>query len=280
MELWTKTNIPLTEVHIQFHSKESSQDIKAGLDALVHKGLLEAVNDSTGGLHYIVKDDERPQTGIFNFDDWDKKKALLQEAKNRILAKRKLKSLMAEETPAKTKAASTDSIPAASVPTDSKPTAPTKSAAKREQAIDSDSDALVRKQNKKSLLDHASKLKNPEESLSMGLELAKNATSKVFDGLDKVETFNEERKSPVLSAALSFFLGPLGWLYAGSFKEAIPAFLIGVGIASLLPSVLLFPLMMVGLPASAIGGWLYAWQYNEDGSRKTLFLGDGSDKKE
>lgn len=268
LELWTKTNIPLTKVHIKRHTQESEAHVSAVVDALVKKGVLDLTNENSSEETYLLKGLQRSSTEIKSFDEWETKKALIKEAKNRILAKRKLEALKSEPSPVNSKKA------------EPSPSMTRPHPAESEKHISDESDPKPIKKNTTSILKHAAKLKHPEESLSMGLEIAKNAVSKGFDGLDNVSTFNEERKSPVISAALSFFLGPLGWLYAGSFKEAIPAFLIGAGVASLLPSVLLFPLMMVALPASAVGGWLYAWQYNEDGSRKTLFLGDGSESKE
>lgn len=68
-------------------------------------------------------------------------------------------------------------------------------------------------------------------------------------------------KSWLISAGLSFF-GPLGWLYAGSLRETIPAaalYVIIAGIVSkIIPMFLLMPVMMVVLPLSGIAGLVYA----------------------
>ena len=87
----------------------------------------------------------------------------------------------------------------------------------------------------------------------------------------------EDRKSLLLSAGLSF-LGPLGWLYAGSLREALPAAAIAVLVAAIVPTFLLMPLLWIALPASAMVGLVYAWQYNRHGQRTPLFLDDKKGK--
>jgi hypothetical protein len=83
-----------------------------------------------------------------------------------------------------------------------------------------------------------------------------------------------KQKSLLLSAGLSFF-GPLGWLYAGSLREAIPAAALAVLITAVIPTFLLMPILWVAMPLSAIAGLIYAWQYNRSGQRTTIFLEDG-----
>jgi hypothetical protein len=82
------------------------------------------------------------------------------------------------------------------------------------------------------------------------------------------------RKSLALSAGLSL-LGPLGWLYAGSFREAVPASLLYLGLAAIIPNALLWPILWFALPVSALAGLVYAWQHNSNGQRTPLFLGGG-----
>ncbi len=75
-------------------------------------------------------------------------------------------------------------------------------------------------------------------------------------------------------------LGPLGWLYAGSWREAIPAsvaYLLVAAVISKLPFIM-WPVMMVALPLSGIAGVVYALQYNKHGSRQRLW-GDKDKKK-
>lgn len=88
-------------------------------------------------------------------------------------------------------------------------------------------------------------------------------------------------KSWVKSGIASMALGPIGWLYAGSWREAVPAsaaWLLVAALASkLIPVVLLLPVLMVALPLSGIAGVIYAMQYNRTGKRQRLF---GEDKKQ
>ncbi len=89
-------------------------------------------------------------------------------------------------------------------------------------------------------------------------------------------------KSWAKSALLSTLFGPLGWLYAGSWRESVPASVAYLGFAALatklLPVFLLFPVMLVAMPLSGIAGLLYAVQYNRAGRRQRLF-GDKERKK-
>lgn len=82
-------------------------------------------------------------------------------------------------------------------------------------------------------------------------------------------------KSWLISAGLSFFFGPLGWLYAGSFRETIPAAVLYVMVAGIvskiLPAFLLMPVLMVLLPLSGIAGLVYAIGHNRAGERIRLF---------
>jgi hypothetical protein len=77
-------------------------------------------------------------------------------------------------------------------------------------------------------------------------------------------------KSLVASGALSFFFGPLGWLYAAPLKEALPAVMVYLIIMMLLPHALLAPLLGVFAPLSALTGILYAWRHNQRGERTSL----------
>ncbi|MGN6105238.1 MAG: hypothetical protein ACTHU0_09060 [Kofleriaceae bacterium] len=87
-------------------------------------------------------------------------------------------------------------------------------------------------------------------------------------------------KSWIKSGIASMVVGPLGWLYAGSLREAVPAgaaWLAAMAVlGKLLPVFLLMPVLMVALPLSGIAGVVYALQYNRTGSRQRLF---GDDKK-
>lgn len=89
-------------------------------------------------------------------------------------------------------------------------------------------------------------------------------------------------KSWIKSGLASTALGPLGWLYAGSLREAVPAATAWVALLALaqyLPTLLLLPALMVILPLSGLAGVLYAVQYNRNGGRQRLF-GDDDKKKQ
>lgn len=91
-------------------------------------------------------------------------------------------------------------------------------------------------------------------------------------------------KSWVKSGVASMLLGPIGWMYAGSMREAIPASAAWLAFAALaskfIPMFLLFPVLLVALPLSGIAGALYAVQYNRTGSRQRLFGDKGKKPKQ
>lgn len=90
-------------------------------------------------------------------------------------------------------------------------------------------------------------------------------------------------KSWMISGALSLFFGPVGWLYAGSWRETIPAaaaYLAAISVVTaILPLFLLMPVLMFALPLSGIAGVVYAIGHNKSGHRIRLFGGDGADDK-
>jgi len=116
--------------------------------------------------------------------------------------------------------------------------------------------------------------------LGGALELASKA-SRVKNELTKAPKQGD--KSWVKSGVASMVLGPIGWLYAGSMKEAIPASAAWLAFAALaskmIPMFLLFPVLLVALPLSGLAGLLYAVQYNRTGTRQRLF-GDKGKKKQ
>ncbi len=88
-------------------------------------------------------------------------------------------------------------------------------------------------------------------------------------------------KSWLASGLLSLLLGPLGWLYAGAWREAIPASAGWLGVAalfSMLPMFMMMPVMMVAMPVSAIVGVVYAAKFNRTGKRQRI-LGPKPDAK-
>ncbi len=114
------------------------------------------------------------------------------------------------------------------------------------------------------------------DNIGGALQLAKKANDV------KNELAKKGEKSWIKSGIASMLLGPLGWLYAGSLREAVPAsaaYLLFAFLVTKLPVFLLWPVMMVALPLSGIAGVVYALQYNKTGSRQRLW-GDKKKKKE
>lgn len=147
----------------------------------------------------------------------------------------------------------------------------------REQRAVAEADKADLHQRQTALIRRKSSDHDAAGGLGDALELAGRA-NKVKQELARKPGKGE--KSWVKSGVASMALGPIGWLYAGSLREAIPAtavWLVLVGIASkILPMVLLLPVLMVVLPLSAIAGVVYALQYNRHGGRQRLF--DREDK--
>jgi len=132
----------------------------------------------------------------------------------------------------------------------------------------------MREEAKRKLREGRSRARPREDdALSLGLALARRGS----DSVERSPAAGEHRKSLLLSAGLSF-LGPLGWLYAGSLKEAIPAAAIALLVAAIVPTFLLMPVLWLVMPLSALTGLVYAWQYNRHGHRTPIFLDDKKDK--
>jgi hypothetical protein len=85
----------------------------------------------------------------------------------------------------------------------------------------------------------------------------------------------DDKKSVVASGVLSAVLGPLGWLYAAPLREAVPGVAVYVGLCSLLPHFLLFPVLGLVAPISGLAGVYYAWRHNQTGERTGLFSDRG-----
>lgn len=95
----------------------------------------------------------------------------------------------------------------------------------------------------------------------------------------KNELAKKGEKSWIKSGLASMLLGPIGWLYAGSLREAIPASVAYLALAAILSKLpfIMWPVMMVALPLSGIAGVVYALQFNKTGKRQRLW---GDKKKE
>ncbi len=120
-----------------------------------------------------------------------------------------------------------------------------------------------------------------DDGLGGALELAGRA-NRVRTELAKKPGKGE--KSWIKSGIASTALGPIGWLYAGSLREAVPAATVWLAalalVSKFIPAVLLMPVLMVALPLSGLAGVLYAVSYNRQGSRQRLFGDKDKDKKQ
>jgi hypothetical protein len=119
----------------------------------------------------------------------------------------------------------------------------------------------------------------PGDDITNALALARKAQG-VKQELTKAPKQGD--KSWVKSGIASMVLGPIGWLYAGSFREAVPgavAWLAFAALAAKLPWILLMPVLLVVMPLSGIAGLLYAVQYNRNGGRQRLFGDKGKQKQ-
>lgn len=114
-----------------------------------------------------------------------------------------------------------------------------------------------------------------DDGVGSALVLAKKANNV------RAELAKKGVKSWAKSGIASMALGPVGWLYAGSFREAIPASAVWLVIAficsKIIPTFLLMPVLLVALPLSGIAGVMYALGYNKTGKRVRLF--DKGEKK-
>jgi hypothetical protein len=115
------------------------------------------------------------------------------------------------------------------------------------------------------------------EDLGGALELASKA-NRVKQELQRAPGKGE--KSWIRSGVASAALGPIGWLYAGSLREAVPAAVGWVALLALASKIfLLMPVLMVFLPLSAVAGVVYALQYNRAGKRQRLFTDEPTKDK-
>jgi hypothetical protein len=117
-----------------------------------------------------------------------------------------------------------------------------------------------------------------DDAIGGALQLARRA-----HGV-KQELEKKGDKSWVKSGLASMLLGPFGWLYAGSLREAVPASVAWLAFGALatkiIPMFLLMPVLLVALPLSGIAGVVYAMQFNRTGKRQRLFNKDSKKPKQ
>lgn len=113
-----------------------------------------------------------------------------------------------------------------------------------------------------------------EDAISTAMTVARGAKVAQRAKEELTRPREKHEKSWIASGLASLVFGPVGWLYAGSFRESIPAaffYLVAAAIMTKLPFFLIMPVLMVAMPISAIGGVVYAIQYNRHGKRQRLF---------
>jgi hypothetical protein len=112
------------------------------------------------------------------------------------------------------------------------------------------------------------------DALETAMTVARGAKAAQKAKAELTKPREKHEKSWIASGLASTFFGPVGWLYAGSFRESIPAaffYLVAAAIATKLPFFLIMPVLMVVMPISGIAGVVYALQYNRKGKRQRLF---------
>ena len=254
LEVWTKSRIPLTQANLGYFANVPDRTLEGWIDDLLEEGFFDLDVGEDGALAYSLRSAMRSPDGPDTPAAYVRKRQMVEEAKERILARRAGKS----SPPA------TQREPASAL------------------TVAGDSDRGVRG------ADEGEEEDEDEDEGRGVMRLAGRAafvaSSKALIALDKPLSMMDRPvakgdKSLLASAGLSLF-GPVGWLYAGSFREAIPATLAYIAIGSILPSFLLAPFMLVGSAASALVGLTYAWQFNRKKRRTPLLLSAKSAKKD
>ncbi len=249
LELWAKSRIPLTEENLQYFAGVSRKKLTSWIDELLESGVLDIKIDASAELTYTVANRTRSADGPRTPEAYERKRALIEEAKRRILAKRA--GVSVSDTP------TNDDV----TPKKRLRAAPEADEREEETEDEEDGPSIAGMVGKAAILAGTTALVTLDKPLSV---------------LDKPRGKGE--KSLLGSAALSL-LGPVGWLYAGSFREAVPATLAFAAGYYILPTFLLAPFVLVGALASSAVGLGYAWQYNRKKQRTPLFLKGKSDKK-
>lgn len=240
LEVWAKSRVPLTGVNLQYLAGVTPSQLDRLVEGMLDSGLLD-INTSDDEGDYVVTGLARSASGATSCEEYVKKRKLIDEAKARILAKRAGEPAPQDE--------------ALSVTDDQ--------AGEVEDLDDEDND----ERGMASIVGKAALMASGKALVALDKPLAL---------LDKPRGKGE--KSLAASAALSL-LGPVGWLYAGSFREAIPATAAAIAVYTILPSFILAPFIIVGALASSAVGLTYAWQFNRKKGRTPLFLRGKSDKK-
>jgi hypothetical protein len=120
--------------------------------------------------------------------------------------------------------------------------------------------------------------RKPAKARAGDVDLARQALALANQAQQALTQKSEKGdKSLALSAGFSL-LGPVGWFYAAPIKEAAVATVVTAVAWHFLPSFILMPLLMIGLPLSAVLGLIYAWQFNKHGERRPLLFGKADEE--
>ena len=256
MQLWVTTAIPLTRANLQVHSGESSRRVKKWLEELMADGVLAVASNADGDLEWTVVGAKRPANGPRTFDEKERLERLSNEVAVDLERKRAVAAARHEQALAQKR----DQL------------ALLKAEKREELALVKAGDqrpALADDDDRPGLITRL----RQRFSASDAIDIASEARSELDAPRKKKE------KSLLWSGGLSLLLGPLGWLYAGSFREAIPAAAVYISVAYVVPRILLMPVLGIALPISGIAGLVYAWQYNRSGKRSRILGKDDKKKK-
>lgn len=269
LSLWMKTNIPLTRANLQYHTGESSASVKRLADALLQERVIAADTDEEGELVFTVPGAKRPAGAARTFDEYERLQRLMGEVQAEAGLKRaQQEKLEAEAQQRRLQAAAEQK--ALVLAKRQELAAPTR---ERETSLEDLGDGDGEK--KPGFL--ARLFGKRRFGAGDALEVA-GAAKGELDG--KVR--EKKEKSLLISGGASFLLGPVGWLYAGSFREAVPGALLYMAAAAVLrhiPGVILMPVIGIALPISALIGVGYAWQYNRKGKRVQMLTDPTKRKK-
>lgn len=254
LEMWMKTAIPMTRANVQYRTGESGRKVKKWLEELTLDGVLSLDSDADGELLWTVPGAERPANGPRSFEELEKLEKLRAEVGAQLAVKKEREAKQREEA----------------LERKQEQLAMIKARKQRELTLKEDEEEEEEEEERPSGM--LARLRD-RFSASDAIEVASEVRREIDQPRD------EKKKSLLWSGGLSFFLGPLGWLYAGSFRESIPGALIWLAAASVLsrlPLFLVWPVLMVVMPLSGIAGFVYAWHYNREGKRGRIL---GDDKK-
>ncbi len=240
--LWSKSQVPFNRENLAAHTGLTDKKLDKALISLVKAGILR-VDGSSKEMRWSFDGVGRPIEGPETFERFERLERMRAEVKAKVKA---------DALARRGRQASNDLESVASQTRLSS----------RHQDDDSEDEG-----------------KDGASIFGIASGAAKGTLALVSGAAGKLDRKGSGGKKSLLASAGLSLLGPLGWFYAGSFREAVPATLLYMLIAWLIPNPILWPLLWFALPASAVAGFFYALQYNLAGERKTLLLKDPDDDK-